>query len=60
MIAEGKADSAGVDLRDGLRELERAATEAYPKTKTAETYRSDLAVTEHKIEALLSARRKTN
>ena len=60
VIATRMADSAGVDLRDGLRELERAATEAYPKTKTAETYRSDLAVTEHKIEALLSARRKTN
>jgi hypothetical protein len=60
VIATRMADSAGVDLRDSLRELESAATEGYPKTKTAETYRRDVAATEQKIEAMLSAKRRTN
>jgi hypothetical protein len=60
VIATRMADSAGVDLRDGLRTLESAATGTFRETKTAETYRRDVAAAEPKIEALLSAWRKAN
>jgi hypothetical protein len=60
VIATRMADSAGVDLRDGLRTLESAASVTFRQTKTAETYRQDVAAAEPKIEALLRARRKAN
>jgi hypothetical protein len=60
VIATKMADSAGVDLRDALRELQSTAIEAYPKTKSAENYQRDVATTDRRIEAALNARRKTN
>jgi hypothetical protein len=60
VIATRMADSAGVDLRDGLRTLESAASVTFRQTKTAETYQRDVAAAEPKIEALLSASRKAN
>ena len=57
--------NVGVDLRDALRDLQSAMVEAYPKTREAylqtrivETYQRDVAATDGKIEAILSARRK--
>jgi hypothetical protein len=65
VIAISMAD-AGVDLRDALRDLQSAMVEAYPKTReaametrTAQTYQRNVAATDRKIEAILSARRKT-
>jgi hypothetical protein len=59
--------NVGVDLRDALRDLQSAMVEAYPKTREAylqtrivETYQRNVAATDGKIEAILSARRKTH
>lgn len=57
-IARRMAASTGVDLRDALHQLQSTASAAYPNTKTAATYRRDVAVAEHEIAATLSARRK--
>jgi hypothetical protein len=54
------ADSAGVDLRDALRELQSTAIAAYPKTKSAETYQRDVGAADKYIETALASRRKQN
>lgn len=56
VIARRMAD-AGVDLRDALDDLQRTANEAYPKTKSAETYRRDVAVAGKDIDAALAKRK---
>jgi hypothetical protein len=60
VIARRMADSAGVDLRDALGELQSAALAGYPKTKSAETYRRDAAAAEKYIDAALASRAKAN
>lgn len=55
VIAKKIAD-AGVDLRDALDELQRTAIAAYPKTRTAETYRREVADADKAIGATLAAR----
>jgi len=60
VIARRMADSAGVDLRDALGELQSAAIGAYPKTKSAETYQREVAAADKYIEAALAARLKPN
>jgi hypothetical protein len=57
-IARRMAAGPGVDLRDALHELQSTASAAYPNTKTAATYRRDVAVADRDIAAALSARRK--
>jgi hypothetical protein len=54
------ADSAGVDLRDALRDLQDAAIQGFPRTKSAETYQRDVAAVGQRVETALNARRKTN
>jgi hypothetical protein len=58
VIARRTADRAGVDLRAALGELQSAATAAYPKTKSAETYQREVAVADKYIAAALAARLK--
>jgi hypothetical protein len=55
VIARKMAD-AGVDLRGALDELQRTGIAAYPKTRTAETYRRDVAAADKAIGATLAAR----
>jgi hypothetical protein len=59
-IATRMADSAGVDLRDALRDLQDAAIQGFPRTKSAETYQRDVAAVGQRVEIALNARRKTN
>jgi hypothetical protein len=51
---------AGVDLRDALRDLQSAAVEAYPRTRTAEIYQRNVAAADQKIAAILRAQGKAN
>jgi hypothetical protein len=55
-VAKKMAEGPGVDLRDALGELQTTAISAYPKTKTAETYRRDVSATDTAIGAILAAR----
>lgn len=57
-IARRMAAGPGVDLRDGLHELQAAASAAYPNTRTARTYQRDVAAADREIAGALSARRK--
>jgi len=59
VVARRMAD-AGVDLRDALDDLESAANAGYPKTKSAETYRRDIAAAGQYIAAKLAGRAKAN
>jgi hypothetical protein len=65
-----KMANAGVDLRDALRDLQRAAVEVYlniPSSgleiryqwRMAQTYPRNVAAADRKIEAILSTRRKS-
>ncbi|MGE5270634.1 MAG: hypothetical protein ACM3JG_13285 [Thiohalocapsa sp.] len=58
VVARRMADTAGVDLRDALHDLQNAAVTAYPKTKTADDYRRDVAAADDDIATAL-ARRQT-
>ncbi len=60
VIARRMADSAGVDLRDALRELQSTAIAAYPKTKSAETYGREVAAADKYIDGALASRGKAN
>ena len=51
---------ARVDLRDALDDLQSAAIAGYPKTKSAETYRRDVAAGDKYFEDTLAGRSKTN
>jgi hypothetical protein len=51
-ISRKMADSAGVDLSDALRDLQRAVIEAYPKSQSAKTYPAQVAAVEKHLEAI--------
>jgi hypothetical protein len=57
-IAGKMADSAGVDLRDGLHDLQDAIATAYPDADSAKAYPRQVAATEKHINAALAARPK--
>ena len=54
------ADSAGIDLRDGLHELREAVIQAYPGSQSAKKYPGQVAATEKRIDAALATRPKPN
>jgi hypothetical protein len=59
-VAGKMADSAGVDLRDGLHDLEGAVIQAYPGSKSARSYPGEVMAAEQRIDTALAARPKTN
>ena len=60
VVSKKMADSAGVDLRDALRDVQGAIAEAYPDSKSAKTYPREVAAAGAHIEAVLAARRQRN
>jgi hypothetical protein len=60
VVLKKMADSAGVDLRDALRDVQSAIAEAYPDSKSAKTYPREVAAAAAHIEAALAARRQRN
>jgi hypothetical protein len=57
-VAEKMAESAGVDLRDAVAEMQSAVTETYPKSDTAKTYPRAVAASGKRIDAGLAGWRK--
>ena len=60
VVSKKMADSAGVDLRDALRDVQDAIAEAYPDSKSAKTYPRDVVAAAAHIDAALAARRQRN
>jgi hypothetical protein len=59
-VAKKMADSADVDMRDSMHQIQQALAEAYPKSKIGARYPHEVVAADKYVDAALAGRAKAN